>query len=216
MEAHLEKIREVQKDAWKKSSAGWKKWDGMMMDFLKPVSDEMIRMMQVSVNDNILDVATGTGEPGLTIASMLKHGKVTGTDLSEKMLEVANESAVKKGIKNFETVCCDVSALPFEDETFNAVSSRLGFMFFPDMQLALQEMMRVLKTGGRLVASVWSAPEKNFWVANSMGTMISKLQLNPPGPGTPGIFRCAQPGCMADLFRHAGLKNVQEKEVAGK
>ena len=216
MEDQLKKIREVQKEAWNKSSVGWKKWDSMNMAFLKPMSDEMIQMMSIADHDNILDVATGTGEPGLTIASMLKNGKVTGTDLSEKMLEVANENAVNRGIANFETICCDASSLPFENDTFNAVSCRLGFMIFPDMQLALQEMIRVLKTGGKIVASVWSTPEKNFWVANSMRTMISRLQLNPPAPGAPGIWRCSQPGYMADLFRKAGLKNVREKEVAFK
>jgi ubiquinone/menaquinone biosynthesis C-methylase UbiE len=216
MEDQLKKIREVQKDAWNKSSVGWKKWDSMFMAFLRPMTNTMIEMMNIADNAHILDVATGTGEPGLTIASMLKNGKVTGTDLSEKMLEVANENAVNRGITNFETVCCDVSSLPFENDTFDAVSCRLGFMLFPDMQMALQEMIRVLKTGERIVAAVWSTPEKNFWVANSMATMISKLQLNPPAPGVPGIWRCSQPGLMADLFRKAGLKNVQQKEVTGK
>jgi ubiquinone/menaquinone biosynthesis C-methylase UbiE len=214
MEDQWKKIRDVQKDAWDKSSVGWKKWDSMVMAFLRPMGDEMIQLMNIADHYNILDVATGTGEPGLTIASMLKNGRVTGTDLSEKMLEVANENAVNRGIANFETICCDVSSLPFENDTFDAVSCRLGFMLFPDMLLALQEMIRVLKTGGQIVASVWSTPEKNFWVANSMGTMISRLQLNPPAPGAPGIFRCSQPGFMADLFRKAGLKNVREKEVA--
>ena len=216
MEDQLKKLREVQKDAWNKSSVGWKKWNSMNMAFLQPMSDEMIQMMNIADHHNILDVATGTGEPGLTIASLLKNGKVTGTDLSEKMLEVANENAVNRGIANFETICCDVSSLPFENDTFHAVSCRLGFMLFPDMQLALQEMIRVLKTGGHIVASVWGRPEKNFWVANSMGTMISRLHLNRPAPGAPGIFRCSEPGCMADLFRKAGLKNVREKEVSGK
>src|SRR5215470_14515345 len=119
MEDQLKKIREVQKDAWDKSSVGWKKWDSMVMAFFQPMSDEMIQMMNIADHDNILDVATGTGEPGLTIASMLKTGKVTGTDLSEKMLEVANENAVNRGIANFETICCDVSLLPFENDTFN-------------------------------------------------------------------------------------------------
>lgn len=216
MEDRLKKIRDVHKDAWNKSSAGWRKWDSMNMAFLQPVTDEMIHMMNIEGDHNILDVATGTGEPGLTIASLLTTGKVTATDLSEKMLEVANENAVKRGIANFETTCCDVSSLPFENDSFNSVSCRLGFMIFPDMELALREMIRVLKTGGHIVASVWSTPEKNFWVANSMGTMISRLQLNQPAPGAPGIWRCSQPGLMADLFRKAGLKNVREKEVAGK
>jgi ubiquinone/menaquinone biosynthesis C-methylase UbiE len=99
MEPQLEKLREVQKDAWNKSSAGWKKWDDIVMEFLKPMSDEMIRMLRLKDDDIVLDVATGTGEPGLTIASILKNGKVTGVDLSEKMLAVAEENKRKRGIK---------------------------------------------------------------------------------------------------------------------
>ena len=96
MEDQLHKLREVQKDAWNKSSIGWKKWDSMNMAFLRPVSDEMIQTMNLADDHHILDVATGTGEPGLTIASVVKNGKVTGTDLSEKMLEVASENAVNR------------------------------------------------------------------------------------------------------------------------
>src|SRR5690242_15853311 len=112
MEAQFEKIKEVQKAAWNKTSAGWKKWDAMMMNFLRPMNDEMIRILNVKEGDYILDVGTGTGEPGLTIASRLKEGKVTGIDLSENMLDVANEHAMQRGIKNFQTYCCDASEMP--------------------------------------------------------------------------------------------------------
>ena len=216
MDPQLQKIRDTQKEAWNRSAEGWKKWDDIMMKFLEPKSAEMIRMLGLRGNEKVLDVATGTGEPGLTIASLLKNGKATGTDLSENMAAVAEENARKRGIKNFEAVCCDVSELPFDNDSFDAVTCRFGFNLFPDMDLALNEMVRVVKPGGRIVASVWGVAEKNPWVSASMQIMITKLQLTPPAEGAPGIYRCSKPGLMAGLFMKAGLKNIQQQEVGGK
>jgi ubiquinone/menaquinone biosynthesis C-methylase UbiE len=215
MEQQLEQIREQQKASWNKFSGGWKKWDDITMDFLKPMGDEIIRLLKPKNGDQVLDVASGTGEPGLTIASMLKDGKVIITDLAEYMLEIARENAAKKGIKNIETRVCDVSELPFADNTFDAISCRFGFMFFPDMLLAAKEMARVLKPGGRIATSVWNIPEKNFWVTAIMETINRNMQLPPPPPGSPGMFRCAKDGLMTDLFSKAGFKNISITEIAG-
>jgi len=216
MDAQLEQIREQQKETWNKFSPGWRKWDNLTMEFLKPMGDEIIRLLKPKHDDLVLDVAAGTGEPGLTIATMLKTGKVTVTDLSEGMLEVARENAESRNIKNIETRVCDVCELPFADNTFDAVSCRFGFMFFPDMRLAAEEMVRVVKPGGRIATSVWNIPEKNFWVTAVMSTINKNMQLPPPLQGAPGMFRCAKSGFIADLFRQAGCKNILEKEVNGK
>ena len=216
MDAQLNQIREQQKETWNKFSPGWRKWDNLTMEFLKPMGDEIIRLLNPKHDDLVLDVAAGTGEPGLTIATMLKTGKVTVTDLSEGMLEVARENAESRNIKNIETRVCDVCELPFADNTFDAVSCRFGFMFFPDMRLAAEEMVRVLKPGGRIATSVWNIPEKNFWVATVMSTINKNMQLPPPLQGAPGMFRCSKSGFIADLFRQAGCKNILEKEVNGK
>jgi ubiquinone/menaquinone biosynthesis C-methylase UbiE len=216
MDQELELIRDQQKEVWNKFSSGWKKWDELMMDFLKPVGDEMIRLLDPKGNDTVLDIASGTGEPGLTIASLLDSGKVILTDISEDMLKIATENAADRGIKNIETLACDVCELPFEDNTFNAVSCRFGFMFFPDMLLAAKEMVRVLKPGGRIVTSVWDAPEKNFWVTAIMGTINRNIDMPALPPGAPGMFRCAKSNLMSDIFREAGLTNISEKEVPGK
>src|SRR6476661_567278 len=98
------------------------------------------------------------------------------------MLEVARENAEKRGIKNIETIACDANELPFEDERFDAVSCRMGFMFFPDMLQAAKEMLRVLKPGGRLATSVWGPPEKNFWITATMGTINKHVDVPPPPP----------------------------------
>ncbi len=216
MELELEQIREQQRASWNKFSPGWKKWDDLMMDFLQPMGDEIIKSLQLEEDDYVLDIAAGTGEPGLTIAALVKRGKVVITDLSEDMLEIAKDNAVLRSITNIETIACDVCELPFDDNTFDAISCRFGFMFFPDMQLAAKEMVRVLKPGGRIATSVWNGPEKNFWVTAIMGTINRNMELPPPPQGAPGMFRCAQDQLIAELFRHAGLKDVTQKEVQGK
>ena len=89
-------------------------------------------------------------------------------------------------------------------------------MFFPDMSLAAKEMTRVLKPGGRISTSVWNVPEKNFWITAILGTIQRNMELPPPPPGSPGMFRCANDGLMSDIFRDAGLNNISIKEVTGK
>jgi ubiquinone/menaquinone biosynthesis C-methylase UbiE len=213
IESELEKIRDVQKEAWNKSCVGWKKWDQMMMGFLEPMNNAIIRTLNIKSDDIILDVATGTGEPGLTMSLLANKGEVTGVDLSEGMLKVAAEKAERENIKNFNTVCCDISNLPFDDNSFDKISCRLGFMLFPDIQLALSEMMRVLKPGGKISGSVWGSSEKNSWVNTSMSTMIERLGLKKAAPGAPGIWRCAESGFMTNHFKQAGFKNIHEETL---
>ena len=216
MSLPLEEIRDQQRAAWNKFSPSWKKWDDLNMDLLKPMGDEIIRSINPRGAEVVLDIAAGTGEPGLTIATMLKGGKVVITDLSEDMLEIARENAMKRDIKNIETRVCDVCALPFADNTFDAISCRLGFMFFPDMLLAAKEMVRVLKPGGKIATSVWNVLEKNFWITAILETISRHMDLPAPLPGAPGMFRCAKEGLISDLFLQAGLKNIKQKEIAAK
>ena len=208
-------IREQQRQTWNKFSSGWKKWDEHVLSWLKPVGEELISLVSLKDNFQVLDVATGTGEPGLTAAILVPKGKVTGQDLAEEMLEAARENARFRAIKNYETISCDVSKMPFADSCFDAVMARFGFMFFPDMQQAANEMLRVIKLEGKISASVWASPEKNPWASVILGTINQMMQLPPPPEGAPGLFRCAKPGLMKEIFQHAGLKNISEKEISG-
>lgn len=216
MEPQLTEIRDQQKETWNKFSPGWKKWDDFTMNFLKPMGDAIIEELNIKEDDVVLDVACGTGEPGLTIASMAKNGKVIGTDVADKMLAIAQENADSKQIKNYETKTCDVCELPFDDSHFDKISCRMGFMFFPDMQMAADEMYRVLKSGGKMATSVWAGPENNIWITTVMGIINKNMQLQPPPPGTPGMFRCAAPGFIKSLMERSGFKNVNEKLITGK
>jgi ubiquinone/menaquinone biosynthesis C-methylase UbiE len=213
MNQQLQDIRDQQRQSWNKFSPGWKKWDEMTMAFLGPMGEKIIEFIRPSGKQQILDIASGTGEPGLTIAAMLHGGKVVLTDLAEDMLAIAKENAERRGLKNIETVACDVSELPFSNDTFDAVSCRFGFMFFPDMQAAANEMARVLKSGGRIATAVWNIPEKNFWVTVTMGTIGKYIEIPQTPPGSPGMFRCCKPGLMEDIFGKAGFREIKVTEV---
>ena len=103
MDQQLQEIREQQKASWNKFSSGWKKWDDLVTQFLQPMGDEIIDQLHLKASDAVLDIAGGTGEPGLTIASIVKNGKVIITDLAEEMLAIAAENATRKNVTNAET-----------------------------------------------------------------------------------------------------------------
>ena len=183
------------------------------MNFLRPMGTKIIEALRIQPTDQVLDIATGTGEPGLSIARLASQGHVTGFDLSAGMLAVARENAAHQGITNYVAVAGDACALPFPDQQFDAISCRMGFMFFPDMLLAAQQMHRVLKPGGRLATCVWSAPPHNPWITTMMSTIGAHLALPAPVPLAPGMFRCAQPGMLAGVLEKAGFHHVREEEV---
>ncbi|HEX7106174.1 MAG TPA: methyltransferase domain-containing protein [Acidothermaceae bacterium] len=208
-----DEIRDAQRTAWAGLSAGWEKWDAIIMGQMRPVSAALIERLHITDAQRHLDVAAGTGEPGLTIAKLAPHGHVVLTDLSAEMLDIALRRGAAQGITNFETVVCSADDLPFDDATFDSVSARFGYMFFPDVAAATAEFARVLKPGGRLGASVWVKPEANPWTAIVMDAIGAETQLPPPDPNGPHMFRCAGPGYVSSLYTAAGLRDVVEWDV---
>ncbi|GAA3594395.1 class I SAM-dependent methyltransferase [Kribbella ginsengisoli] len=208
-----EEIRAGQRAAWARLSAGWEKWDAVIMDQLGPVGTAMIERLDIAADQQHLDIASGTGEPGLSIARLAPHGRVVLTDLSAEMLEVAARRAAAQGIGNIETKVCSADDLPFADATFDSVSVRFGYMFFPDMAQATAEFARVLKPGGRLAASVWVSPDQNPWTTIAMDAIATETELPPPAPGAPTMYRCAAPGSITALYEQAGLHDVAEWNV---
>src|SRR5205823_13488946 len=108
----------------------------------------------------VLDVAPGAG--GQTLAAARRvgpDGQVLATDISPAILEYAAAAAREAGLANVETRELDGESLAsVEDESIDAVISRLGLIYFPDQQGALAEMRRALRPGGRVAAVAWSTP----------------------------------------------------------
>jgi SAM-dependent methyltransferase len=208
-----EEIRDGQRKAWAGLSAGWEKWDSVIMDQLGPVGTAMIECLDVADDQQHLDIASGTGEPGLTVAKLAPRGRVVLTDLAAEMLDIATRRANAQGVTNIETKVCSADDLPFGDATFDSISVRFGYMFFPDVAEATDEFARVLEPGGRVCASVWVKPEENPWTSIAMQAIAKEAVLPPPEPDAPNMFRCAAPGYVSALFEAAGLRDVAEWDV---
>src|SRR5947209_11560180 len=203
-----DEIRDAQRATWAGLSAGWEKWDAVIMEQLAPVSTAMIERLDIAEDQKHLDIASGTGEPGLSIARLSPKGRVVLTDLVAEMLDIAARRASAQGVANIETKVCSADDLPFGDATFDSVSVRFGYMFFPDMVKATAEFARVLKPGGRLCSSVWVKPEENPWTAIAMQAIATEAVVASPDPDGPNMFRCAAPGFVGALYEGAGLSGL--------
>ena len=135
-----------------------------------------------------------------------------GLDLAEHMLAVAERKAKRLSLHNVSFKTGDVTALPFEADSFDAVTSRFCLMFLPEIPKAAGEIARVLRPGGWVAAAVWSSPEKNPSIGLSMEAIKKVVELPTPDPTAPGIFRLAKPGDLAGMVQQTGLVDVTDQE----
>ena len=214
MSVTADSIRDKQRIIWDQFAAGWKKWDTELLDWHGPFGEALIKDARLHPGASMLDVASGTGEPGLTAAALVPDGHVVLTDISAGMLKVAEAKALARGLQNVRFEVCDAAALPLEDESFDAVFCRFGFVFFPGISPALREMVRTARPGARITAAVWGPAAENPWASLILGTLAQHTELTARPAGTPGLFRYSAAGLMSRMFREAGLVDVSERKVS--
>lgn len=214
MSVAADSLRDRQRIIWDQFAAGWKKWDAELLDWHSPFGEAMLEDAALRPDFRVLDVAAGSGEPGLSAAALVPGGDVVLADISAGMLHVAEEKAAARGVTNVSFRVCDAADLPFEDGSFDAVLCRFGLMFFPEMRTALGEMVRTARPGARISAAVWGRAAANPWASLILGTLAQHTELPRPAAELPGLFRCAAPGFMTRMFQDAGLGQVTERTVS--
>jgi demethylmenaquinone methyltransferase/2-methoxy-6-polyprenyl-1,4-benzoquinol methylase len=201
-----------------------------MFDRIAPVYDAMNRTMTAGLDgrwrritaeaavqsgDKVLDACCGTGD--LAIAAARVGGKVTGLDFSERMLERARRKAPE-----LEWVSGDVLALPFADASFDAATVGFGVRNVEDLERALRELRRVLRSGGRLgILEITRprgllAPFYRFWF-DGVVPLLGKLL---PGGSAytylpASVRRFPAPEALAELIGTAGFADVSYRTFAG-
>ena len=164
----------------------------------------------------VLDMAAGAGDQTLDVAARVgPDGNVLAVDLSPKILALAAANAAKAGLGTVETRVASAEDLPLEDAGFDAAVCRLGLMLMPRPEVALREIRRVLKPGGRLSALVFSGIDSNPCLAIMMRAATAHAALPPPDPYRPGsLVSLGKPGLLPDLFRRAGFSHVVATRMA--
>ena len=206
-------ITEKQRQTWNKFSGGWEKWDQWVLNWLKPIGAKLLDEADLKPTDRVLDVSTGTGEPGLTAATIVTQ--VVATDVAEDMVEISRKNAHSRGLENFEAKVAGAEKLPFSDSEFDAAICRLGTMYFANPAAGVKEIARVLKPGRKMALAAWSEPVKNPWATTAAGVINTLLNLSAASPDAPGVFRCSQPGLLSELLEQAGLQDINQVEVSG-
>lgn len=208
----VERFKEKVRQEWIDAAATWRKRNPQFVVQTRAATEAIIQEAQVRPGMRVLDLASGTGEPALTLATAVAPGgHITATDLVPEMLAVAEENARQRGLNNMTFQAADAEALPFPDQSFDVVTCRFGIMFFPNAQKALREVQRVLKPGGRAAFVAWGPLEQNPPFTSTMGVFRKYVQLPPPEPGAPNIFNFAQPGTLSVALRDAGFQQVREE-----
>jgi SAM-dependent methyltransferase len=140
-------------------------------------------------------------------------GYVLATDIAEGILELAQQVAGERGLKQIETRTMDGDKFDLPDASFDAVLCRLGLMYMPHPVTALSDWRRALKAGGRVAVVVFSTADRNGWGAMPVSIIRRRAQLPPPVPGQPGPFSLGGPGVLEGVFRQAGFANPDVRAV---
>jgi SAM-dependent methyltransferase len=200
---------------WESAAEAWHRWGPTLRVWLGPATEQMLDLAGVQAGTRVLDIAAGAGDQTLQIASRVgPGGSVLATDLSPHILTFAAAEARRAGLGNVGTRVMDGEQLELPDDSFDAVVSRLGLIYFPDQQRALREIRRVLVPGGKLAAIVYSTADRNAFFSVPVAIIRRHAGLGPPLPGQPGPFSLGAPGALEDALTRAGFAEVETVRVA--
>jgi ubiquinone/menaquinone biosynthesis C-methylase UbiE len=213
---NAQQVIETQQQDWNRVAPGWEKWDLQLDGNLAFLNHRLVGDARLRAGQRVLDLGSGTGYPALLAAQVVgSQGSVIGIDLAEGMLATARRKAKVLGLNNIAFQTGDVTTLPFDAASFDAVISRFCLMFPPDVPKAVGEIARVLKPGGYFAAAVWSAPDKNPYLRIPIDVVKQFIELPPPEPDQPGIFRLAKPGDLFGIVQKARLQALTDDEMTG-
>ncbi len=199
MEA-AEQFRNVQKAIW--SSGDWPGFAPIVQD----VADEVVAQLGVGEGQDFLDVATGSGNAA--IAAAARGARVTGLDFVPSNIEAARKRAAEAGLEA-EFVVGDAEDLPFDDDSFDRLTSIFGAMFAPGHRQTAQELVRVTRPNGALAVTGWTPQGLNGLMFKTLGN-----HMPPPPEGIVPPVMWGDESHIREIFDAPGVEISCEKRMA--
>ena len=197
---------------WSVSAPYWEKHRKNIRRLFSPITAALITDAHITPGHRVLDVATGPGEPALSIAELVgPQGEVWGIDPAREMVAGALRAAANYGFRNVHFEVAFADHMSFHSATFDAVVCRFGVMFFPSPLDGLREMLRVLKPNCNLAVAVWHFAERNPFHYVLSRIVERYVESAPTPPDAPDAFRFAYPGKLLEIFEAAGAVEASER-----
>ena len=193
------KKSEIQGELWGKSPNGWAEVQEILH---KPLWNAMLDAVEVGADTIMLDVGCGSG--GSSVLAKERGAEVHGIDVAEGLLSFAIQR-VPDGV--FQVA--DIENLPYGDNMFDVVFAANSLQYSEDRIAALQELKRVCKPKGKIIAGLFGEPEKVDY--RVVFKAVRDTMPEPPKGGGP--FELSMPDKLEGLFAKAGLTNIQSGEV---
>lgn len=173
-------------------------------------ADPLLDAVGVAAGDHLLDVACGTGAIARRAASRVgPDGQVTGLDLGSGMLEVAGRIE-----PSVEWVEGDATALPFDDNSFDAVVSSFGLMFFRDRERAIAEMIRCVRPGSQVGVAVWDSLARSEAYATTVA-LLERMAGSDAADALRAPFDLGDTSELVRLFEDAGTTTLTVETRVG-
>jgi ubiquinone/menaquinone biosynthesis C-methylase UbiE len=212
--ADSERVRREQREFWNNAAPGWKQLFVGLDRAAQHVSDRLVELAGIREGNRVLDLATGSGEPGVTAARKVgPRGLVVATDQSSAMLALARERAATLGLSNIKFVETDAETLAVDERDFDAAVCRWGLMFVPDLDAAARRIVQLLAAGGRFATAVWGAPEKVPMISLGEDAVRALAKLPAPPPDAPHPLKLADTKPLERALSRAGFKDIRREPI---
>ena len=217
-----EQFKIAQRQSWDSVAPGWKEWWQTVEVAAQKVSDRLVELAEVKPGQKVLDIATGIGEPAITAARKLASsgnnvdgtGYVLATDVSTQMLTIAKQRAATLGLQDIiQFKEADAEMLELSESSFDAVLSRWGLMFMPNLNNTLSRILRALVPGGRLACAVWAEASKVPFISFPLNIIMHELNVPPPPIGAPGPFALADISILQNALSNTGFTDIKYERL---